>query len=168
MPFVSGLVKNDTQARGIHEGGIEELLVTFLIRGEVARSGIQKLTEKYAFKFATQPFRTSVARAAIILRDTRMRLNMPEMPPATLLAALGSYDLLPAIVFMPTRRRCDQAAKKRLPASRSNNVVKRDATFLRAPLNYPEIRRLALGNYLRCVVASHHCRPILLEAGDET
>jgi superfamily II RNA helicase len=35
---------------------------------------------------------------------------MPEMPPGTLLAALGSYNLLPAIVFLPTRRRCDEAA----------------------------------------------------------
>ena len=39
-----------------------------------------------------------------------MKLRMPEMPPATLLTALGSYNLLPAIVFLPTRRRCDEAA----------------------------------------------------------
>src|SRR5437870_6877109 len=37
---------------------------------------------------------------------------MPEMPPATLLTALNSYNLLPAIVFLPTRRRCDQAASE--------------------------------------------------------
>ena len=41
-----------------------------------------------------------------------MKLRMPEMPPATLLAALGSYNLLPAIVFLPTRRRCDEAASE--------------------------------------------------------
>ena len=41
-----------------------------------------------------------------------MKLSMPEMPPATLLAALGAYNLLPAIVFLPTRRRCDQAASE--------------------------------------------------------
>ncbi len=35
---------------------------------------------------------------------------MPEMPPGQLLAALQSYNLLPAIVFLPTRRRCDEAA----------------------------------------------------------
>jgi superfamily II RNA helicase len=38
------------------------------------------------------------------------KMHMPEMPPASLLAALGAYDLLPAIVFLPTRRRCDEAA----------------------------------------------------------
>src|SRR5438874_2536727 len=38
------------------------------------------------------------------------RPGLPEMPPSILLAALGSYDLLPAIVFLPTRRRCDEAA----------------------------------------------------------
>ena len=41
-----------------------------------------------------------------------MKLRMPEMPSATLLAALAEYKLLPAIVFMPTRRRCDQAASE--------------------------------------------------------
>jgi superfamily II RNA helicase len=41
-----------------------------------------------------------------------MKLRMPEMPPATLLAALSSYNLLPAIVFLPTRRRCDEAASE--------------------------------------------------------
>src|SRR5918997_1272875 len=41
-----------------------------------------------------------------------MKLRMPEMPPATLLAALEGYNLLPAIVFLPTRRRCDQAASE--------------------------------------------------------
>ncbi|MGH9943215.1 MAG: DEAD/DEAH box helicase, partial [Pyrinomonadaceae bacterium] len=45
-------------------------------------------------------------------RDQRpsTRMHLPEMPPASLLAALGAYDLLPAIVFLPTRRRCDEAA----------------------------------------------------------
>jgi ATP-dependent RNA helicase HelY len=41
-----------------------------------------------------------------------MKLRMPEMPPATLLAALGSYNLLPAIIFLPTRRRCDESASE--------------------------------------------------------
>ena len=35
---------------------------------------------------------------------------MPEIPPPKLLAALRGFNLLPAIVFMPTRRRCDEAA----------------------------------------------------------
>jgi ATP-dependent RNA helicase HelY len=46
------------------------------------------------------------------------RAGMPEMPPSILLAALGSYDLLPAIVFLPTRRRCDEAAAEAAYAPR--------------------------------------------------
>ena len=34
------------------------------------------------------------------------------MPPATLLNALATYNLLPAIVFLPARRRCDAAASE--------------------------------------------------------
>jgi superfamily II RNA helicase len=34
----------------------------------------------------------------------------PEIPPPRLIRALRNYDLLPAIVFLPTRRRCDEAA----------------------------------------------------------
>src|SRR6266542_2933898 len=56
-----------------------------------------------------------------------MKLRMPEMPPATLLAALASYNLLPAIVFMPTRRRCDQAASETALMRRDSNDVRREA-----------------------------------------
>jgi len=56
-----------------------------------------------------------------------MKLSMPEMPPATLLAALGSYNLLPAIVFLPTRRRCDQAAAEAALMRRDTNLMRRDA-----------------------------------------
>lgn len=55
-----------------------------------------------------------------------MKLSMPEMPPATLLTALGSYNLLPAIVFLPTRRRCDQAATEAAMMRRDPNVSRRD------------------------------------------
>ena len=43
---------------------------------------------------------------------------MPEMPPAQLLAALQNYNLLPAIIFLPTRRRCDEAAAEAAIARR--------------------------------------------------
>ncbi|MBS1795028.1 MAG: hypothetical protein JSS81_14300 [Acidobacteria bacterium] len=39
-----------------------------------------------------------------------MRFKLPEIPPPKLITALRNYNLLPAIVFMPTRRRCDEAA----------------------------------------------------------
>jgi len=58
-------------------------------------------------------------------RDNRgsTRMHIPEMPPASLLAALGAYDLLPAIVFLPTRRRCDESAMRRSAASRSRSTA---------------------------------------------
>ncbi len=56
-----------------------------------------------------------------------MKLNMPEMPPATLLTALGTYNLLPAIVFLPTRRRCDQAASEAAFMRRDPNMGRHDA-----------------------------------------
>ena len=45
------------------------------------------------------------------------------MPPATLLAVLGAYNLLPAIVFLPARRRCDQAASEAAFAARRNTMA---------------------------------------------
>ena len=45
-------------------------------------------------------------------RGPQRRAGMPEMPPSILLAALGSYDLLPAIIFLPTRRRCGPRWKR--------------------------------------------------------
>lgn len=72
-----------------------------------------------------------------------MKLRMPEMPPATLLAALGEYNLLPAIVFMPTRRRCDQAASETALMRRDTNEARRNARrdFMRGWLS--NIRRYA-------------------------
>ena len=39
-----------------------------------------------------------------------MNPRPPEIPPHKLLATLRGYNLLPAIIFMPTRRKCDEAA----------------------------------------------------------
>jgi ATP-dependent RNA helicase HelY len=89
-----------------------------------------------------------------------LKLNMPEMPPATLLAALGSYNLLPAIVFLPTRRRCDQAAQESAMASREQSAERRDAR--RALLKgfvaeHPEVRRHRHWDIIiKGGVASHH------------
>lgn len=59
---------------------------------------------------------------------------MPEMPPATLLASLGNYNLLPAIVFLPTRRRCDEAAAESALARRDSDRerVEKRRTMMRA------------------------------------
>jgi ATP-dependent RNA helicase HelY len=89
-----------------------------------------------------------------------LKLNMPEMPPASLLAALGSYNLLPAIVFLPTRRRCDQAAQEAAMASREQNAERRDArrVMLRNFVEeHPEVRRHRHWDIIiKGGVASHH------------
>jgi len=89
-----------------------------------------------------------------------MKLRMPEMPSATLLAALDSYNLLPAIVFMPTRRRCDQAASEAALSRRDPKESRREARleFMRSFLvQNPEVRgHRHWDTIIRGGVASHH------------
>ncbi|HZI19642.1 MAG TPA: DEAD/DEAH box helicase [Pyrinomonadaceae bacterium] len=88
--------------------------------------------------------------------------GLPEMPPSILLAALGSYDLLPAIVFLPTRRRCDEAAAEAAFAPRrgGGDPARREARReLLSSLadDYPEMRRHRhWETAVRGGVASHH------------
>ena len=89
-----------------------------------------------------------------------MKMRMPEMPSATLLAALDSYNLLPAIVFLPTRRRCDQAASEAALTRRDPNDSRREARrdFMRAFVElHPEVRgHRHWDTIIRGGVASHH------------
>src|SRR5712664_4183843 len=89
-----------------------------------------------------------------------MKLRMPEMPPATLLAALGSYNLLPAIIFLPTRRRCDEAASEAALSRRAINYQRREARleFMRDFLEQqPEIRTHRHWDAIvRSGIAAHH------------
>ena len=89
-----------------------------------------------------------------------MKLRMPEMPPATLLSTLDGYNLLPAIVFMPTRRRCDQAASEAALARRDPNESRREARrdFMRGFVEQnPEVRgHRHWDTIIRGGVASHH------------
>src|SRR5687767_15763066 len=89
-----------------------------------------------------------------------MKLRMPEMPPATLLSALEGYNLLPAIVFLPTRRRCDQAASEAALTRRDPNDTRREARrdFMRAFVaQHAEVRDHRHWNtIIRGGVASHH------------
>ena len=90
-----------------------------------------------------------------------MRFKLPEIPPPKLISALRSYNLLPAIVFLPTRRKCDEAALE-VAADRTQktNAEKQDARheiYREFVLSYPEIsshkhRKMLL----RGGVASHH------------
>ncbi|HVQ36869.1 MAG TPA: hypothetical protein VMS31_05025 [Pyrinomonadaceae bacterium] len=89
-----------------------------------------------------------------------MKLHMPEMPPASLLATLGSYNLLPAIVFLPTRRRCDQAASEAALMRRDSDNQRREARrdLMRSVVElHPEIRNHRhWDTIIRGGVASHH------------
>jgi ATP-dependent RNA helicase HelY len=89
-----------------------------------------------------------------------MKLRMPEMPPATLLSALDQYNLLPAIVFLPTRRRCDQAASEAALARRDPNDSRREARrdFMRSFVEqHVEVRgHRHWDTIVRGGVASHH------------
>jgi ATP-dependent RNA helicase HelY len=89
-----------------------------------------------------------------------LKLNMPEMPPARMLAALGSVNLLPAIVFMPTRRRCDEAAAEAALARRGVHDERRDARrelFREFAAAFPEVRGHKHQDVMiRGGVASHH------------
>ena len=89
-----------------------------------------------------------------------MKVSMPEMPSATLLEALGSYRLLPAIVFLPTRRRCDQAATEAAVTRRDPDEERREARrdFVRGFVEqHPEVRgHRHWETIIRGAVASHH------------
>ncbi len=89
-----------------------------------------------------------------------MKLSMPEMPPSQLLAALKSYDLLPAIVFLPTRRRCDEAAQEAALARREQNAERRETrrTIMRDfLLEHPEVRgHRHWDTIIKGGVAAHH------------
>src|ERR687884_1202781 len=85
---------------------------------------------------------------------------MPEMPPAQLLAALKSYNLLPAIVFLPTRRRCDEAAQEAALARRDQNALRRDerrAIMREFVQEHPEVRgHRHWDTIIKGGVAAHH------------
>src|SRR5713101_6675602 len=85
---------------------------------------------------------------------------MPEMPPATLLAALGQYNLLPAIVFLPTRRRCDEAASEAALSRRAEADERREARrdFMRSLVEqHKEVRgHRHWDTIIRGGVAAHH------------
>ncbi len=89
-----------------------------------------------------------------------MKLRMPEMPPATLLAALGKFNLLPAIVFLPTRRRCDEAASEAALSRRAEADERREARreFMQSFVEqHPEVRgHRHWDTIIRGGVAAHH------------
>lgn len=111
---------------------------------------------------AQQPRHQSSSRWGGERRDQRSasKMNMPEMPPASLLAALDAYDLLPAIIFLPTRRRCDEAAVEASVGRRGGEAERRERRrgLMQAFVEqHPEIKKHKHWETLvRGGVASHH------------
>ncbi len=90
-----------------------------------------------------------------------MNARPPEIPPHKLLSTLRGYNLLPAIIFMPTRRKCDEAASEvasdKSQKTDAGKLQKRHEIFEEFILQNPEIknhkhRRILLNSG----VASHH------------
>ncbi|HLM01847.1 MAG TPA: hypothetical protein VK400_12385 [Pyrinomonadaceae bacterium] len=89
-----------------------------------------------------------------------MRFKLPEIPPPQLIASLRSYNLLPAIIFMPTRRRCDESALEVALKKQNPNPERAEARrriFQEYAEQNPEISRHKHKNLvIRAGVASHH------------
>ncbi len=86
---------------------------------------------------------------------------MTEIPPPELIATLRSYNLLPAILFLPTRRRCDESATEVALATKKGEIdekrQKRQAIYDEYVKENPEVSRHKHRNVLiRAGVASHH------------
>jgi ATP-dependent RNA helicase HelY len=84
-----------------------------------------------------------------------------EIPPAKLVNSLGRYGLLPAIVFLPTRRRCDEAAVEvagdRSQQVDATNQEKRRKIFESFLEEFPEIAdHKHAKTIVYAGVASHH------------
>jgi superfamily II DNA/RNA helicase len=84
-----------------------------------------------------------------------------EISPPKLIAALRGFDLLPAIVFMPTRRKCDEAATEvaldRSQKTNAENMAKRQAIFNAFAELSPEIAKHKHRKVIiNAGVASHH------------
>ncbi|MEZ5308268.1 MAG: hypothetical protein R2684_14075 [Pyrinomonadaceae bacterium] len=90
-----------------------------------------------------------------------MRFNLPEIQSNKLLSALRGYDLLPAIVFVPSRRRCDEmAVEAALDPGFQKDLAKkeeRQRMFDSFAETFPEIKKHKHSKILlRAGIASHH------------
>ncbi|HEX8636957.1 MAG TPA: hypothetical protein VF692_02760 [Pyrinomonadaceae bacterium] len=90
-----------------------------------------------------------------------MNQTSSDIPPPKLITTLRNYNLLPAIIFLPTRRRCDESAAE-VAADRSQRAdlakqEKRQQIFEQFAADYPEIKAHKHRKLLiRGGVASHH------------
>jgi ATP-dependent RNA helicase HelY len=90
-----------------------------------------------------------------------MNPRPPEIPPHKLISALRGFNLLPAIIFMPTRRKCDEAASE-VAGDRSQKTdperqKMRRSMFDQYAVKNPEVRSHKHAKILvNSGVASHH------------
>ena len=90
-----------------------------------------------------------------------MRFRLPEIPPPKLINALRANNLLPAIIFLPSRRKCDESATE-VAADKSQKPdpekqAKRQAIFDKFAAEFPEIKtHKHRKNILRGGIAAHH------------
>lgn len=90
-----------------------------------------------------------------------MYQKVTEIPPPELLATLRNYNLLPAILFLPTRRRCDEAATEVALGTKKGDLderrEKRQALYDEYVKENPEVAKHKHRNVLiRAGIASHH------------
>lgn len=90
-----------------------------------------------------------------------MNPRPPEIPPHKLISTLRGYDLLPAIIFMPTRRKCDESALEVANDKSQKTDVekqqKRYEIFDQFAVENPEIKQHKHAKILlNAGVASHH------------
>jgi len=91
---------------------------------------------------------------------SREPLRLPEIPPPRIIAALREYNLLPAIIFMPTRRRCDEAALEVFHRRTNSDIEKKKLRreFVKNfEEQYPEVKDHKHKNLvIQAGVGSHH------------
>ncbi len=84
-----------------------------------------------------------------------------EIPPPKLISALRGFNLLPAIVFLPTRRRCDEAASEvaqdKAQKTDPERFAQRKRIFEDFAVEFPEVRDHKHANVIvHAGVAAHH------------
>ena len=90
-----------------------------------------------------------------------MDQSRAELPPSKLVSALRGFNLLPAIVFLPTRRRCDEAASEvafdKSQRADPERQKQRQAIFDEFALQFPEVLDHKHAKVIvRAGVAAHH------------
>jgi len=90
-----------------------------------------------------------------------MDASRAELPPSKIVSALRGFNLLPAIVFLPTRRKCDEAASEvafdKSQQADPQRQKQRQLIFDEFALEFPEVLDHKHAKVIvRAGVAAHH------------